>query len=198
MQKEKKTIDYYNQNAKEFAEGTLFLDFKSKQEIFAGKLYKGAKILDYGCGAGRDTKYFLERGFQVDALDGSKELCRIAREYTGNPVKHALFRDLDATEIYDGIWACSSILHVPKEELAYIFGKMAKALKLSGVLYVSFKYGIFEGERNGRYFTDMTEDAFSLFLQGIENLTLEEQWVTADVRPERENEKWLNLILRKK
>lgn len=198
MQKEKKTIDYYNQNAKEFAEGTLFLDFKSKQEIFAGKLYKGAKILDYGCGVGRDTKYFLERGFQVDALDGSKELCRIAREYTGNPVKHALFRDLDATEIYDGIWACSSILHVPKEELAYIFGKMAKALKLSGVLYVSFKYGIFEGERNGRYFTDMTEDAFSLFLQGIENLTLEEQWVTADVRPERENEKWLNLILRKK
>lgn len=193
-----KTIDYYNQNAKNFAEGTLYLDFKSIQDLFANKLYKGARILDFGCGAGRDTKYFMEKGFQVDALDGSEELCRIASEYTGNPVKHAMFQDLDGTEVYNGIWACSSILHVPKAELKCIIGKMAKALKPSGILYTSFKYGNFEGVRNGRYFTDMTEDTFALLLQELENLRLEEQWVTSDVRPGRGDEKWLNLILRKK
>lgn len=193
-----KTISYYNQNAKTFAEGTLSLDFKSKQDLFAGKLQEGARILDFGCGAGRDTKYFMEKGFQVDALDGSEELCRIASEFTGNPVKHAMFQDLDETERYDGIWACSSILHVSKAELPCILGKMAKAAKPCGILYVSFKYGDYEGERNGRYFTDMTEDTFAPLLQGIGNLSIEEQWVTKDVRPERGNEKWLNLILRKK
>lgn len=193
-----KTIDYYNQNAKNFADGTLFLDFKSKQDLFVNKLQKGARILDFGCGAGRDTKYFMEQGFEVDALDGSEELCRIASEYTGNPVKHATFQDLEETELYDGIWACSSILHVPKAELKAIFEKMGKAVKSGGILYASFKYGTFEGERNGRYFTDMTEGTFAILLQEIENLCLEEQWITTDVRPGRENEKWLNLILRKK
>lgn len=76
--------------------------------------------------------------------------------------------------------------------------KMTMALKPNGIIYTSFKYGTFEGERNGRYFTDMTEAAFACFLQDIEGLTTEEQWLTPDVRPGREEEKWLNLILRKK
>ena len=88
-------------------------------------------------------------------MDGSKELCRLAAEYTGIKVGQMLFEDLDEKEIYDGIWACSSILHLPKTELTGVIGKMCAALKASGIIYTSFKYGEYEGERNGRYFTDL-------------------------------------------
>ena len=57
--------------------------------------------------------------------------------------------------------------------------------------------GDFEGERNGRYFTDFTEDKFNKFVQNIENIKLKEVWITYDVRPGRGGEKWLNLILQK-
>ena len=100
-------------------------------------------------------------------------------------------------EAYDGIWACSSILHVPANELRDIIKKMANALRAHGIIYTSFKYGTFEGERNGRYFTDMTEETFAKLIQDMDELEIEEQWITSDVRPGRGEEKWLNLILRK-
>ena len=153
--------------------------------------------MDYGCGSGRDTKYFLNQGYKVTAIDGSQELCKLASEYTGIPVKHMLFQDLDEKEAYDGIWACSSILHVPANELRDIIKKMANALRAHGIIYTSFKYGTFEGERNGRYFTDMTEETFAKLIQDMDELEIEEQWITSDVRPGRGEEKWLNLILRK-
>ena len=105
------TLDYYNKNAKKFISGTISVDFGIVQNRFLDKLHPGAEILDYGCGSGRDTKYFLEQGCKVTAIDGSQELCKLASEYTGIPVKHMLFQDLDEKEAYDGIWACSSILH---------------------------------------------------------------------------------------
>ena len=108
-----------------------------------------------------------------------------------------LFQDLNEKEAYDGIWACSSILHVPANELRDIIKKMANALRSQGIIYTSFKYGTFEGERNGRYFTDMTEETFVKLIQDMDGLEIEEQWITSDVRPGRGEEKWLNLILRK-
>lgn len=193
-----KTIFYYEENAKNFIKNTADVNFVATQLSFLSKLKKGASILDFGCGSGRDTKYFLEQGYQVTAIDGSIELCKAAGQYTGIPVKHMLFQELSESERYDGIWACSSILHLPLPELEDVFQRMAAALKEYGVLYTSFKYGTYEGERNGRYFTDMTEDKFSDFLQNIKELEIEEQWVSSDVRPGRGDEKWLNIILRKK
>ena len=129
-------------------------------------------------------------------------MCRLAAEYTGINVKNMLFHELSAVNQYDGIWACSSILHLPADELAdgmivhnqYI----VDALKERGILYTSFKYGTFEGERNGRFFTDMTEKKFAEFLEKIHELEIEEQWITSDARPGRGEEKWLNVILRKR
>lgn len=191
------TLDYYNKNAKKFISGTISVDFGIVQNRFLDKLHPGAEILDYGCGSGRDTKHFLEQGCKVTAIDGSQELCKLASEYTGIQVKHMLFQDLDEKEAYDGIWACSSILHVPANELQDIIKKMANALRAHGIIYTSFKYGTFEGERNGRYFTDMTEETFAKLIQDMAELEIEEQWITSDVRPGRGEEKWLNLILRK-
>lgn len=191
------TIQYYQQNAERFSLETRSVDFSETQNRFMNKLKSRAKILDFGCGSGRDTKCFLAHGFQVEAIDGSEELCKIASEFTGIEVKHLLFQELAEENKYDGIWACSSILHLPKQELIEVMKKMSIALRNQGIIYTSFKYGIFEGERNGRYFTDMTENSFAEILQNISGLEIEEQWITSDVRPGRGNEKWLNLILRK-
>ena len=193
-----KTINYYDTNAKEFVEGTLNVDFKATQDKFINKLPAKGYILDFGCGSGRDTKYFLARDFNVDAIDGSIELCKIASEYTNIKVRHMYFNELSIVNKYDGIWACSSILHLSLDDLVDVFKRMSKALKDEGIIYTSFKYGDFSGERNGRFFTDMTEDSFAKLIANVDNLKVEEQWITADVRPQRGNEKWLNLILRKK
>ena len=192
-----KTLDFYNKNAETFVSGTVSVDFKETQDKFLNRLKPGDSILDFGCGSGRDTKYFLKSGFQVDAIDGSSELCKIASDYTGLEVKQMLFQELDSIGKYDGIWACSSILHLPKKELKLVLRKMGTALKENGIIYTSFKYGEFEGERNGRYFTDFTIEMFTFFLQDIDNLKVEEYWITGDVRPGRGEEKWLNLILQK-
>ena len=162
------------------------------------KLGEKQTILDFGCGSGRDTKYFLDKGHVVEAIDGSEELCKIASEYAGIEIKQMYFQDLNEKEKYDAIWACSSILHLPYDELADVLNKMVKALKEKGLIYTSFKYGNFEGIRNGRYFIDMTEESLEQLLQKVPELEMEEKWVTSDVRPGRGEEKWLNLFLRKK
>ena len=191
------TIEYYNKNAEHFAEETFLVDFTATQNRFLSKLSAGASVLDFGCGSGRDAKYFSDKGYLVEATDGSEELCRLAREYTGIGVSQMLFEELDACEKYDGIWACASILHLRKEALKNVLKKMAAALKTDGIVYASFKYGNFEGERNGRYFSDFTPEAFKVFIREVAELQMEEYWITEDVRPGRGDEKWLNLILRK-
>ena len=192
------TLAYYAEHAEDFATSTVDVDFRATQDRFASLLPPNARILDFGCGSGRDTKHFLEQGFLVTAIDGSPELCAIAHELTGIPVRNELFGDLADVEAYDGIWACSSILHLPKDELADVFGRMVRALKPHGIIYTSFKHGTFEGIRNGRHFTDFTEHTFRDFVCRIPRLAIEDYWISGDVRPGREDEQWLNLILRKK
>ena len=196
--KSDETLSYYNQNAEAFTESTINVDFAAMQDKFLNKLNKGSYILDFGCGSGRDAKYFQEQGYRVDATDGSKELCKMASNYASIDVKYMLFQELQEVDKYDAIWACSSILHLPYEELVTVMKKMAIALKENGLIYTSFKYGTFAGVRNGRYFIDMTEDKLIELLQDVGGLELEELWITSDVRPGRGEEKWLNLFLRKK
>ena len=191
------TLAYYNEHAEQYIQDTANVKFSDTQNCFFYKLKTGACILDFGCGSGRDTKYFMDKGFNVDAIDGSKELCEKATKLIGTEVKCMLFGELDEIQKYDGIWACSSILHLPKGELKIVLKKMIHALKDHGIIYTSFKYGNFEGERNGRHFTDFTEDKFAEFIADLSEVNIEEQWITGDVRPNRGDERWLNIILRK-
>lgn len=194
----KTTLDYYNANAQNFVQGTVRVDFHITQDKFLALLPKGAAILDFGCGSGRDTKYFLERGFTVDATDGSIKLCRLASEYAGITVKQMLFQELATVEKYDGIWACASILHLSWEDLIVVLKKMLRALKNDGVIYTSFKYGQFTGERNGRFFTDLDEKGLQTLLQKVDELEVKKLWITDDVRPGRSEEKWLNVLVAKR
>ena len=191
------TLEYYDQNAEQFFKTTAEVDFTGTQDRFLRYLEPGSRILDLGCGSGRDARYFLEKGYQVDATDGSAEICRLASEYTGIPVKQMLFSELDAVSEYDGIWACASILHLPEEELRDVMHRIGTALKEDGVFYTSFKYGDFAGERNGRYFRDFTEESFREFLTDFHEFRMTDQWITSDVRPNRGEERWLNVLLRR-
>ncbi|WP_270460907.1 class I SAM-dependent methyltransferase [Faecalitalea cylindroides] len=193
-----KTLDYYNKNVANYYKQTASVDFADTQNQFLHLLPKKALILDFGCGSGRDSLAFLKQGYNVEAIDGSEEMCKIASQITGISVRKMLFQELNENEKYDGIWACSSILHLTIEELRLVMNKMSDSLKPGGIIYTSFKYGSFEGERNGRYFLDFKEDSFENFIIDINELEIQKIWISNDVRVGRGEEKWLNVILQKK
>ncbi len=189
-----KTLQYYNETAPTFVQGTITADLSKLHRRFLKLLPIQAHILDLGCGSGRDAKAFLDAGYQVTAIDGSAGCCKLAGDYIGQPVLCQTFDELDFDAAFDGVWACASLLHVPYAELTGIFRKVARALRPGGYLYASFKYGDFEGERNGRYFTDLDEGRLAAVMQPVAGLTIVETFVTGDVRDGRGGEKWLNVI----
>lgn len=191
------TLNYYDKNANTYNETTVGVEFTDRQHMLLKYLAPESHILDLGCGSGRDSKAFLEKGFKITAMDGSKEMCQIASKYLGQKVIHKRFNELNDENVYDAVWACASLLHVPSTELQDIMKRIDKALKLEGFLYVSFKYGDFEGKRNGRYFTDMTEAKLKSILEPFKGLEIIEVEITSDVREGREEEKWLNAIMKK-
>jgi len=202
--------DYYRQNAQQFFTDTASVDMSALYLTFTGYLPPGARILDAGCGSGRDVKAFSEMGFAVEAFDASAELVALARQWSGKPVAQMRFQDVDAVETYDGIWCCASLLHVSEAELPDIMTKLAISLKPGGVWYLSFKHGRGEREKDGRRFTDMDESGLKQLIEGIKRETGSEGvtvkrfapetakiWQTADVRAGRSNEVWLNAIIKK-
>jgi SAM-dependent methyltransferase len=190
------TIDYYNQHAASFVEGTLSVDMQSLYQHFVPLLPAGAHIVDAGCGSGRDALYFLQHGFVVTAFDGSTELAEIASKVIGQPVQVCRFDQFVAPAQVDAIWACASLLHVPASELPSVMEQLSQQLVSGGVFYCSFKYGRGEVSRGGRSFTNLDEDGLNQLLNHLP-LTVVESWQTGDVRPGRESERWLNAVLRK-
>ena len=191
------TLKYYQDNAQTFFDGTVNVDMSSLYEIFTRHLAPGARVLDAGCGSGRDAKAFKEMGYQVEAFDASSAMVELAREYTGLPVQLMTFADVDWKEEFDGIWCCASLLHVPALELLGVMQKLADALKPGGVWYVSFKYGDGEREVDGRRFTDMDEVVLRRVLGAVPGIEFESLWITQDKRPGRDDV-WLNGVLQKK
>jgi len=191
-----KTIDYYNQYAEEFSQATLLIDMETLYQPFLAELPDTARILDVGCGAGRDILAFKNKGYQVEAIDYSEELVKRASQITDIQVQLKSFYEIDELELYDGIWACASLLHCERNSLAEVIGKLITALKPNGVLYMSFKFGNSDREKDGRQFTDLDEVQAEALLGRFDTVQEIQQWNTVDKRPERQ-EKWLNLLWKK-
>ena len=198
MNNTEKTLAYYNEKAADFVAGTVDVEFSEMQNDFLSFIKQGGKILDLGCGSGRDSKMFIESGYKVTAVDGSSELAKKASEYIGQDVICSTFQDFVPEETYDGIWACASLLHLAPEDIKAEMNKLKGYLAKDGVFYVSFKYGDFSGERNGRFFTDYTEASFNELLKEIPGLEVARTYITSDVRPGRAAERWLNAYLVKR
>ena len=193
----KETLEYYNRNAINFVHGTVDVDFREMQDEFLSRVKPAGIILDLGCGSGRDSKYFLNQGYEVLAVDGSEEICKIASEYTGLCVIHSTFQHYRPDKKFDGIWACASLLHLSFDEVVEVMNRLSLCLNKGGCFYVSFKYGEFSDMRHGRYFTDMTKETFAQLLANVEGLKIELQKITSDVRADRVDEKWLNVYMEK-
>lgn len=154
-----------------------------------------SRILDAGCGVGRDALAFAERGYSGVAFDASSEMVRLATQRTAGRVElmRMGFDDVDWLGEFDGVWACASLLHVPAAHLPRVLRRLGAALRPGGALYMSFKFGAGERAVGGRRFTDHTEKTLRHALGGT-CLALAEIWVTGDVRAGRTGERWLNAI----
>ncbi|WP_119275242.1 class I SAM-dependent methyltransferase [Taklimakanibacter deserti] len=120
---------------------------------FLKKLTPGARILELGCGSGRDAEAMIKAGFDVEPTDGTPEIAREAEERLSRKVRVMRFDELDASEEYDAVWAAASLLHVPRPALPRVLGLIYKALKPGGLHFASYKAGGVEGrDDHGRYF----------------------------------------------
>lgn len=188
------SVNFYNENALNFFEGTVNSDMKDLYSLFLKELPKNASILDLGCGSGRDSKYFIDNGYKVIASDFSKELSILASKYINQEVVIEDMRKITYENIFDGIWACASMLHLTENEIIDTLNRCYKALKEQGIIYLSFKYGDKNYKKDGRSFTCFTEKKFLNLLSNT-RLKCKSILQTNDVRKGRENEKWLNIIL---
>ena len=188
------TLSWYKENAFLYAEKTKYSLVYDALGEFLSRVEEKGRILDFGCGSGRDSHYFLERGFSVDSLDGSEEMKREANRLFGIDVRLSSFLSLCEYEKYDGVWAQASILHLEEGDLRKALSLISKALKKGGVFYSSFRKGEEDGYEEGRWYTNMTESRFASLIPS--NLCVEKAWEGKDVRPGVDNT-WLSIISRK-
>jgi SAM-dependent methyltransferase len=193
------TLKFYDENASSYFDQTVNGDMSEAYSRFMMFLPDKAYIIDFGCGSGRDSKYFLSKGYTVDAIDGSSELCKLASSYIGQEVKCMRFDELDKESTYDGIWACSSILHVEREELPTILRKMITALKENGVIYTCFKLGDFTGMVDGKYYNYMTRELLEDMLHDLnESVEIVDYYESGTVKNvNRPTAQWGNYLIKK-
>lgn len=189
------TLVYYEEFSADFIATTLNVDMKEHHTRFLRFVPPHGSILDLGCGSGRDSLAFLQGGYDVTSVDGSQAMVDATSALTGHPARKLRFDELDYCGVFDGVWACASLLHVPRDELSEVMRKVMRGLRSAGIVYVSFKTGDEERSVNGRHFTDFTMESLRAWvaLQGFANV--EEIWETGDVREGRSHEGWVNAIL---
>ncbi len=191
-----KNVEYYDENADSFFEGSVGADMSQSRDKFVSYLPKNARVLDAGCGSGRDSKAFLDLGFDVISFDASKEMCKRASEYIGREVRNMRFEDMSFANEFDGIWASATLLHVPMTELPGIMKKMNEALNNGGIMYASFKYGDGTKMRGERKFSDFNEETVVPLFENAGFRILSNE-VGNDNRPGRESEMWVEVIATK-
>ena len=191
------TINFYEKNAEAYAALTVTADMSRAYEKFLAYLPLGAKVLDAGCGSGRDSLYFMRQGYRVIMLDASAAMCRCAEKLTGQKALHKTFAEINFDKQFDGIWANASLLHVPEQELENVLKILHRALKDDGVLYASWKYGEAERRDGERFYCDMTEEKLKKLLRRTGCFVCKEVWVSEDVLPLHREQRWLNVVLGK-
>jgi mutator protein MutT len=191
------TTLYYRANAESYCNETIDFNLQKLYTRFLDYVPKNGHILDLGCGSGRDSKAFLSYGFDVTAMDASKEVAACARKTIGQPVLVCDFQEMSFYEEFDGVWACASLLHCPRTQITDVLNRVVQSLKPNGAAYMSFKWGDDETlDCNGRYFNNYTLDSLHTLIDQIDNLVMIEQWT--DCKQLRETEqKWVNIVVRK-
>lgn len=193
------TLDYYNKNSEEYFNSTLNVDMTNTYKPFLKLVPKDGKILDLGCGSGRDSMNFMKLGYEVTAVDGAKELAKKASALLGKEVIVSTFEELELKEKFHGIWACASLLHIKREDLKTVLNNLYNNLEDNGVFYMSFKYGEKEYvDDKNRYFNCFTDESIISFINENTKYNILGLYITEDKLGRVNEVKWLNLICNKK
>jgi len=185
---------FYSEKAETFFEETLKIDLSNSYEDFLNEINTGNFILDLGCGSGRDSKNFIKKGYLVESWEPNEKLASLAETYLGLEVKRASSYELNSMRKYDAIWASASLLHLELECFCGALLKVRNALKPGGVFYTSFKWGIEDIQKEGRFFLMMNEDRLSTCFNQVENLKIVQTKKRVDHRPDRSDEYWTECI----
>ena len=192
------TLTFYENRSQEYYKSTVDLDMHVLYDPFLRELPSGAHILDAGCGSGRDTKAFMERGYFVTAIDSSAKMAQLATAFTDQRCEVLSFQEMEFQKNFDGIWACASLLHVPKHEMDKVMHRFIQALNPGGIFYLSLKEG--EGENiaeDGRFFNYYTADSSRKLLSSFPMLCEIAFWKTEEIRSRQHRSLWLNFLLKK-
>ena len=193
------TLDYYNKNSEEYFNSTLNVDMTNTYKPFLKLVPKDGKILDLGCGSGRDSMNFMKLGYEVTAVDGAKELAKKASVLLGKEVILSTFEELELKEKFHGIWACASLLHIKREDLKIVLNNLYNNLEDNGVFYMSFKYGEKEYvDDKNRYFNCFTDESIIGFINENTKFNILDLYITEDKLGRVNEVKWVNLICNKK
>lgn len=194
------SIDYYNRYAVPYYEETVDAIMEEVMKPFVELLSEeseNAEVLDLGCGSGRDTLLLEEYGFYVTPMDGSEEMCKLAEVNTDKEVLQMTYDEMEFDDVFDGIWACASLIHLTEDEMRKVMKKLVQALKENGVLYFSVHKGDRDGIYHGRYFHDYNRRELQSLMEEYPELEVVDIWTTQDVRSEKSDKLWLNVLARK-
>ncbi len=190
------TIEYYNKYAAKIFEDTAELDLENLRQKFLKYLEEGDTILDLGCGSGRDSLAFYELGYDVTPLDASREMCKLAEIHTGIEVLQMAYEDMEFDEVFDGVWGCGALIHVPENELEGILERVINAMCRNGILFLSFREGDFEGFKGEQYFCEYTEEKLERILKETRRLEIKKLW-SSEGQSRSGEEQWINVLARK-
>lgn len=190
---------YYDQNAQRYSDKTANADLSRIYSQFLQYISRSGRILDAGCGPGRDLKFFSDVGFGVVGIDSSSAMVELATKFAGVPCHRMRMEDVEYHETFDGVWCCAALLHIPKAYIPRTLRRFCSALKPKGALYVAVKKGA--GEEllaDGRYFAAYEMDEFARIIRDAASFEVVEAWETADASVARDTVRWLNFIALKK
>lgn len=167
-------------------------------EGFLDRLTPGCRILELGCGGGKDAALMIKRGFDVEPTDGVPEIAAQAEALLGRPVRVMRFDELDAVEAYDAVWASATLLHVPRNGLTAVLARIWRALKPGGWHQATYKGGGNEGrDRFDRYYNYLSRTELEAHYQAAGD------WAAMDIEEgvgggyDGVQGPWLSIMVRK-
>lgn len=193
------TINYYDLNAQKYAESTVNVEVSEQIKNFCSQLSPNSKILDIGCGSGRDSLYFINNGFKVCPIDASNELAKIASELIQQEVTVCKIEEFKKENEFDAIWAMASLLHLKKIDLPIALNNCVQSFKKDqqGLLFASFKVGNGESyDENGRFFSYYQPEELKSILESTEYFDKIEYQINKD-KMGRGND-WISFCATKK
>jgi SAM-dependent methyltransferase len=191
------TEAFYEAHAREYFERTVSADLRGLYDRVLKHVPPGGRILDAGCGSGRDLKVFKSRGFDALGIDASATLVQLASEYSGAPCQRRRLERVDWRSRFDAVWACASLVHLPKPRLVPALGRLRAALVRDGVIFASFKAGSGEERASdGRRFVYYEAGELrGLFDEA--RLAVVDVWTTGDAIDRAVTVRWINVLARR-